>query len=289
VKYKILILIACSIFVVACSGRQTQPPVVISNSPFPTATFTLAPTPKPTNPPPPSVTSSPTFPPYQVKDVLFEYRYAGGDHGIFDGFVDPHISKLILYSDGLLIVTKDSLYEKLLSEEDVRLFMSQIEQRGFYQIETNQQHDPSDKLYNFNNNYERVFHARYLCIFAPTKSICAYDPLLDYVIPSMKNIFKFLDNYFPSNMTPYPADRILLQIIKGSDYLPEEIRPELIEWSADLPPLQETPTLFVDGESAAKIFKLFGNSVGWRIMTYNNTEYTVFARPVLPHEIITQP
>ena len=221
--------------------------------------------------------------------MIFEYRYDGGDHGIFDDLVSPHIPNLILYSDGLLIVAKDSLYQKVLSEQEIHSFMSQIEQKGFYNIETNQQHDPTDKLYNFSSDYESAFDGRYLCVSTDTKRICAYEPVIDYVIPSMKNIFKYLDSYLPSNMTPYQADRILLQIIEGSDYIPEEYRPNQIEWTDDLPALQETPTFFVDGETAAKIFALFDYSANWKILVYKDKEYTVFARPVLPHEVIGKP
>ena len=285
-----MVLLAGSILMAACSSQQTQIPVVTTSpSPFPSATLTSAPTPKPTKTPTPSRTPTPTIPPYQVKEVLFEYGYSAGDHGIFDDLVSPHLPKLILYSDGLLIIDKDSLYEKMLSEEEIRSFLSQIEQRGFYKIETNQNHDSSDKLYNFTANYVSAFDGRYLCVTAQTRSICAYEPVMDYVIPSMKGIFRFLDNYFPNDMTLYQTDRILLQIIEGNDYLAEEFRPEPMAWPTDLPPLQKTPTLFVDGESAAKIFELFDHSVGWKIMTYNNAEFTVFARPVLPHEVIGQP
>jgi hypothetical protein len=289
-RYKFILLLASFIFMASCSGQPIQPSVVISASPLPSETLTLIPTLEPTKTPIPSVAPTPTYLPYQVKDVLFEYAYSGGDHGIFDDFVSPHIPKLVLYNDGFLIVTKDNaLYQKILSEEEVRSFLSQIEQRGFYTIETNQNHDPSDMLYNFSENYVSAFDGRYLCVSAETQRICAYEPVMDYVIPQMKGIFKFLDGYFPNDLTPYEADRILLQVIGGSDYLPDEVSPEPMAWSADLPPLQETPTLFIEGESATKIFQLFNHSVGWRIMTSNDQEYTLFARPVLPHEVIGQP
>jgi hypothetical protein len=224
-----------------------------------------------------------------VKDVIFKYGYDGGDHGIFDPLVNPHLPKLILYSDGFLIIDNDSLYQKVLSEKEIHSFLSQIEQRGFNTIGTNQQHDPTDKLYDFSNGYESAFDGRYLCVSIEIKRICAYEPVIDNVIPSMKNIFKFLDSYSPSNIAPYQADRILLQVIEGSDYLPQEYRPNQIEWADDLPPLQKTPTLFLDGEAATKIFALFNYSESWKIVVYKDKEYTVFARPVLPHEVVNQP
>lgn len=289
-RHKFIVLLASFILVASCSSQPTQSPSVMSPSVIPSATLTPIPTLEPTNTSVPSVTSTPIYPPYDVKEVLFEYGYSGGDHGIFDDLVSPHLPKLVLYSDGLLIITKDdSLYQQMLSEEETRSFLSQIEQRGFYNIETNQKHDPSDKLYSFDDNAVSAFDGRYLCVSAQNRRICAYEPVIDYVIPSMKGVFEFLNRYFPNNMTPYETDRILLQVIKGNDYLPEEVRPEPMEWSAGLPPLQETPTLFIDGESATKIFELFNHSVGWRIMTHNDAEYTVFARPVLPHEVLVQP
>jgi hypothetical protein len=288
-RNKVLILLAYSIFLFGCDGQQIRLPVVATASPIPPITFTPVPTLTSTKIPTTPITSTPTYPSYQVKDVIFEYIYSGGDHGIFDPLVSPHIPKLILYSDGLLIIDKDSLHQKVLSEQEVLSFLSQLEQRGFYTIETNQQHDPTDKLYNFSNGYESAFDGRYLCVSTETKRICAYEPFIDSVIPSMKNIFKFLDGYSPSNTTSYQADRILLQIIEGSDYLPQEYRPNQIEWADDLPSLQEMPAMLVDGKAAATVFALFDYSMSWKIVAYKDKEYTVFARPVLPHEVIAQP
>ncbi|MFN8434895.1 MAG: hypothetical protein U0V18_12785 [Anaerolineales bacterium] len=288
-RNKVLILLAYSIFLFGCDGQQIRLPVVATASPIPPITFTQIPTLTLTKISTTPITSTPTYPSYPVKDVVFEYTYSGGDHGIFDPLVSPYIPKLILYSDGLLIIDKDSLHQKVLSEQEVLSFLSQLEQRGFYTIETNQQHDPTDKLYDFSNGYESAFDGRYLCVSIETKRICAYEPVIDNVVPSMKNIFKFLDSYSPSNIAPYQADRILLQVIEGSDYLPQEYRPNQIEWADDLPPLQKTPILFVDGETATKIFALFDYSESWKIVDYKDKEYTVFARPVLPHEVISQP
>lgn len=290
-KYKFLALFVSIIFIASCNSQPTLSSVVISPSPFPTAAFSPIPsqTLTPTKTLTPSNTPTPTYPLYTVKDVIFKYGYDGGDHGIFDPLVNPQLPKLILYSDGLLLIDKDSFYQKVLTEQEIHSFLSQIEQRGFNTIDTNQQHDPTDKLYNFSNGYESAFDGRYLCVSNETKRICAYEPVIDNVIPTMKNIFKFLDSYLPSNMTPYQADRILLQIIEGSDYIPQEYRPNQIEWADDLPVLQETPTLYVDGETATKIFALFDYSESWKIVTYNDKEFTVFARPVLPHEVINQP
>jgi hypothetical protein len=290
-KYKFLALFVNIIFVASCNSQPMLPSVVVSPSSFPTATFIPIPsqTLTPTKTPTPSITPTPTYPPYPVKDVIFKYGYEGGDHGIFDPLVNSHLPKLILYSDGLLLIKKDSFLQKVLTEQEIHSFLSQIEQRGFDTIDTNQQHDLTDKLYNFSNGYESAFDGRYLCVSTETKNICAYEPVIDNVIPTMKNIFKFLDSYLPSNMTPYQADRILLQIIEGSDYIPQEYRPSQIEWADDLPTLQETPTLFVNGKTATKIFALFDYSESWKIVTYKDKEYTVFARPVLPHEVISQP
>jgi hypothetical protein len=292
-KYKFVILLVGAFLITSCGSQPTQLPVAATlfPSPLPSVTSTPAPTLEPTKPPTPFFTSTPTFPTYPVKEVLFQYGYSGGDFGIFDGFVSPHIPKLILYSDGLLIITKnDILFQKKLSEDDIHSFLSQIEQRGFSEIETDQQHDPTDKLYTLPVDYVNAFDARYLCVSTQTKKICAYEPLMEYVIPSMKSIFNILDGYFPTDMAPYEADRILLSVEEGTDTLPEELRPAPMEWPADLSPLQETPVMFVDGENAAKIFELFDHSTGsWRIMTLDDQEYTVFVRPVLPHEAIDQP
>ena len=103
-----------------------MPPTIVVSTKFSKATFTPEPTltQTPTRTPRPSITPSPNYPPYPVKDVVFEYRYSG-DFGIFDDLVNSHIPQIILYSDGQLIIDKGSLYEKMLSKEEVHSFLSQ--------------------------------------------------------------------------------------------------------------------------------------------------------------------
>ena len=281
--------VASSIFIVACDGQQKQLPAVVTALPIPSTTITPNPSVTPTKILTASITPISVYPPYQVKDVILKYTYSGVEgNDIFAQLASPHTPKLILYSDGLLIIGKDSLRQKVLTKQEIRSLFSQIKQMGFYSLDTN---GPTDELYNFNNDYENAFDGRFLCISTKTKRICAYEPAIDYVIPSikMRRIFKFLDSYSPSNTTPYQADRILLQVIEGSDYLPKEYKPNQIEWTDGLPTLQETRTFFVDGEKATKILALFDYSESWKIVTYKDKKYTVFARPVLPHEVIGQP
>ena len=144
-------------------------------------------------------------------------------------------------------------------------------------------------MYSFNGAYQRSFDGRYLCVSTKAKSICAYVPDEDYLIPPMKSIFRFLDNYSPSSLSLYQADRILMSVIEGNEYFPPEYKINQINWDDNLPALQATPTLFVEGEIAAKIFALFDYSTNPKIVIDNDKEYTVFVRPVLPNEIIGQP
>lgn len=293
-RYKSISLLISLFLIASCNGAQTQPSIAISNSPVSSTVLIPTQTSNPLRTPTISTNPLPTYPPYQVKGLILAYGFSvgEGEFASFDKLMSPRIPpKLALYNDGLLIATKDdALYQRILSKEEIHSFLSDLEQKGFYKIETNQKHDPTDKLYIFTSNYKYIPDGRYLCISTPPKNICAYEPIVKYVIPSMKSILKFLDDYSTSNIQPYHADRILLQVIQGSGFLRGEEKIEPKEWAADLPALGKTSMLLVYGESATKIFQLFHYSVGgWKIVTYNGAKYTIFARPVWPDEIINLP
>jgi hypothetical protein len=287
-------LLLCLLPLVACSSQQAQPTFLPSSTPIPSATFTPSPIPSPTQTHPPTLTPSPTSTPYPIKQVLLEYGLYEG-HGLFEDILSPNIPDVILYPDGQLIITRGQFREKELSPSEINDLLSQLEQMGLFTIETNQKHDLSDPLYNFGNNYPEVFDGGSYCISVysiNSRELCAYEPFKEFLTRPMKNLLAFLDRYNPKGMSIYHPDRILLEVQQGSDFLPEEYRTTPIEWTNTLPPLQSSSRIsriFAEGETAEKIFALFDYSAKWQIFIENGSEYTVFARPVLPHESLSQP
>src|SRR6185295_15091565 len=139
-----------------------------------------------------------------------------GNHSSFDIVLRSAIqSRIVLYSDGQLIISGKTYRQKQLSSEEINQLFSQLEVMGFYSLETNQQHDPTDLLYDFKGQYEKTYDGLYVCVVDSIKDrkICARDHLREFLILPMKDMLQFLDNYEPKSMSLYQPDRLLLDIV----------------------------------------------------------------------------
>ena len=207
-------------------------------------------------------------------------------------------SRLVLYDDGQMIIPSEADFggtymQKFLSPEEVKRFLSKLGSLGFYSLETDQKHDPTDKLYNYGNNYQESFDGRLYCISVNTdkpRELCVYEPDLQFVIPKMKNILQYLDEYDPGGMTLYYPDRILVWVEAGRDSYDNNLPATAIPWGETLPSLETTreKIMYVDGDSAKEIYMLFDNNTyGGKLFTQNGKEYTVYIEVILPHEVLT--
>jgi hypothetical protein len=121
-----------------------------------------------------------------------------------------------------------------------------------------------------------------------SRKICAYEPDIQFLVPKMKNILKFLGDYEPAGATPYYPDRILLWVKEGRDPYNDNLPKTAIPWHEHLPSLETSnPILFVDGDMAKEIFMLFGSTDKGKVFSQNGKEYTVYIDVVLPHEKMT--
>ena len=177
--------------------------------------------------------------------------------------------------------------------------MSKLEQLGFYTIESNQEHDPSDKLYNFGNNFQPSSDGLWDCILVAaekSRELCVREMEIQYLIPEMKKILQYIDEYKPAELTPYVPDRILLTVQTAdtsTDY------PPAIPWDDSFPSLESlprlpflyapNPTVFFDGDVAKDIFLLFKGTDGRILVSQNGKEYIIDIRVLLPHESVKNP
>ncbi len=292
-KKTFLISAALCIILSSCGGQESTPAKLSSVTPRPISTATTTPT----------QTLEPTFtptitplPPYKAKQVIFDYNAAGGLSD-FDFFFESDsfrtYSRIILYADGQMIIPGEVYKQKMLSPNEVNLFLSKLDAMGFYSLESNQAHDPTDKLYNFGNNYSKVYDAYLYCVLVnadKSRKLCVYEPGIPYLIPKMKQIINYLDAYDPAEMTPYYPDRILLGVENARNLYYDEITPvPAAPWDEKFPSL-ETPDrkmMYVDGDFAKEIYLLFSNAYERRIFIQNGKEYTVEFTIILPHEKVT--
>ena len=179
VKFNFMVILLATV-VVGCQNSVLETPILISPTPSQLPTSTITPSSTPTSPPSltPSAAPYPTFPPYSTKQVIFSYSYIG-NHSVFDVALNggtPY-SKIILYSDGQLIISGNPYQQKQLSSEEINQLFSQLETMGFYSLETNQKHDPTDLLYDFKGQFEETYDGLYVCAMdvVQDREICVRD------------------------------------------------------------------------------------------------------------------
>lgn len=288
----------------ACNRLRDVPNAFTSLTPEPShtataiATSTLLAT--QTRIAPTEIPSTPTFtpfPPYHSKKVIFEY-YIVGQQSYFDAFYADccQLPRIILYDDGQMLVNGR---QKVLSSDEIKVFLSKLDAFGFFTLESNQQHDLTDKLYDFGNNYQEVNDGLKYCILVnaeKTTNLCAREDYMQYLIPNMKTIFKYLDKYKPTGLTPYYPDRILLSIEpvdSNSSDLPATATP----WDNRFPSLEfsppqkylydnSPPIMYIEGDMAKEIYIFITNSPDSDVFTQNGKQYRVQLDVVLPHETV---
>lgn len=306
-KTTTLFAMICIIFT-ACGAPKSVPtlsPSTTSPPSFaasPTATFTptFIPTFTPTNiQPTPTPTFTP-FPSYPTKKVVFEYSTAGsfwaGDAAYFSSFNNGVFIErpLILYDDGQMITYNG---QKILSADEMKKFFSKLDALGFFSLESNGMHDEQDKLYNFGNQYEESFDGLHDCILVNIETprrLCAYEEYKQFLVPEMKNLLKYFNEYKPTGLTPYHPDRILLSTrptnpetddLHGSAPVWDKRFPSL---AFSLPNPYNIPVTirYIQGDMAKEIDRFIGNSHSHGVFMQDGKKYIVDYVIVLPDEEI---
>lgn len=277
------------ILLASCGGQtETRAPVVPSSFtpvPGPTATAKPTKTPRPAVPPLPTLTPLPSYP---TKQVFVEY-YLRGDHSSYDFFFEdtPSWAKLVLYADGQMIIPGRIYLQKMLSPSEIEQFLSELKSLGFYSLESNQKHDETDRLYDYGDDFQNCYDCRSYCLLVnadESRELCVCEPGIPYLIPEMRNILQYVDDYEPIGLTIYYPDRLLLLVEAGSDPSGEDL-PAAIPWPDHLPPLPIFDSVrYVDGDAAKEIYMLFENTQTHKVFIQNGKEYTVSFLIVLPHE-----
>ncbi len=274
----------------------------LPSTPTQRRTFTPRPTITGTLPTAPPFTPTFTpFPPYHYKQVVFDY-YVVGQQAYSDEFFAPEscctLTNIVLYDDGQMIIGDK---QKFLSPDETKGFLSTLGTLGFFSLESNQEDDPTDKLYDFGDNYEKIYDGSGSCILVKadkSRNLCVKDHYRQYLIPEMQSILKYLDDYEPDGMTPYFPDRILVEVQK-IDPDSDTVHERVIPWNKHFPSLEISdprihlwdnprPSMYIDGSMALKItlfFRdLYKNVKGEFLFSQNGNLYDVSIREILPHE-----
>jgi hypothetical protein len=298
------------IILTACSGHKEIPTVYPTLTPEPLytatviATSTLTSTPTRVQPTEPLSTPTFTpFPPYPNKKVIFEYYTSGnipaGDYAFFQLFYAEYYpeTNIILYEDGLILTGGG---KKILSADEMKKFFAKLDSLGFFSLESNQQHDEEDKLYNFGNHYFKSADDLEYCILVNTdksKQLCALEHYKQFLVPEMKNLLEYFDEYKPNGLTPYYPDRILL-LTRLADPNSDDMSANGTLWdkrflSLDVP-LQETrkygylpvSIIYIQGDMAKEIYLFWENSHSHDVFIQNGNNYIVRVWAVTPDEVV---
>ena len=301
-KPSLLSVIVC-IILTSCNVQRKIPKALPSLVPEPsptvaaTSTLTLTPSRIPSTEPASTPSFTP-FPSYPTKKVLFEY-YILGQRSNFDIFYDDYSGVLpiiVLYEDGQMLVGQG---QKVLSADEMQRFLSKLDTLGFFSIKSNQQYDTTDKLYDFGNNYQEVNDGLKYCILVDaerSRNLCAQEDYLPYLVPEVKSIIKYLDEYKPTGLIPYEPDRILLSI-EPVDSNSEAWSAIATPWDNRLPSLEFSPLtkyidgppasiLYFEGNMAKEIYSFLNNSPSEGIFVQDGKKYIVQVDVVLPHETV---
>jgi len=119
---------------------------------------------------------------------------------------------------------------------------------------------------------------------------------MQYLIPEMKSIFKYLDDFKPTGLTPYYPDRILLSM-RLADPTSDDLSTTAVLWddrfpSLDFPPpriyLYDTSPaiMYIEGDMAKEIYIFITNSDSQGVFIQNGKKYIVGIDIILPHETI---
>ena len=185
--------------------------------------------------------------------------------------------------------------QKVLPAEEIKKFLSKLDDLGFFSLESNQEDDETDKLYDFGDQYEEINDGLSSCILVnaeKSRQLCVHHVYMQFVIPEMKKILKYLDEYQPSGLTPYQPDRILLSIEPA---YPDQVDEPATPWdesfpSLDIPPSRIYPydnppiIIYVDGEMVNKIYTFLENSKTRGLFIQNGKKYIVQVSVVMPHQ-----
>jgi hypothetical protein len=244
----------------------------------------------PTSTPVITVTPLPTA----SKKVLFLYASIG-DHSNFDLYRYSDFWPIMaIYTDGQIIMSGNPDREKMMSPKELDNFLAKLDKLGFYTIESNQKHDPSDSLYTMTDkDYERIYDATSYCLFVyakKTRRLCYYTPFERFLVHQMQDLLQFVDEYDLPDMSPYSPERILISVNTGN--MTDDPKLQAIPWRESSLSLAELTIKnygvnFVGGNLAKKLYGQYGSKT--HVFMENEQEYTVYILDVWPHEELISP
>jgi len=241
----------------------------------------------------------PTAKPSQeaASSVLVQLGRCCGDVGSRESFLlgGCCASELVIYPDGQIILMEGeygayNFVEAELTKDEMCNLLSQIEASGFLQITGTGQLMERDSIYRFDEaaQYSEGAGGYFIQVNGdPPKAVFIYSRYAEYLVPEVRSVYDLLSRYRPQGVKPYVPEGLLLWASAGGT-TGAEVSP--MEWPTHLPSLAELlegrseGDVVIEGELASAIWELFNGTLSEREFIDGGKQYTVIARPLLPHE-----
>jgi TolB protein len=266
--------------------------LIPSQSPRPA---TSTPTSLPTNTPIPYTTMTPfptvtPFGAYPVKQIFIQAGGFGGDGGIpEDAYFGDNVPKLVIYTDGQVIVKDFTFLSGQLSTDELCSLLSRLETTGYF--------EPIDMIYAFDETTEFSDGAGFyrIQVNGPiNKTLDIYGPYIDYLVDEIAAAYQLISTYEPpTTLAPFVPEHLLLWIeplTEMEDPITDVEVASLPDWPTELPPLSElrsdpiSPKVVIEGELILPLMKLFSYRMTQQEFREGEIGYRVILRPLLPHE-----
>lgn len=260
----------------------------------------LALTPSPT--PSPTAPTLPTLTPAVTKPVIVSHELVWGDGG-WDGgmsfYFQLNLPYLILYKDGQLIVkNNDVLYEKPLSDREIKSFLNRIRRAGFFSIKPPESlifHEEMP-IYKFPPEAQFSEGASGELLFVAdgneSNQINIYRPYKQYFTPQMQTLYDLFANFPLNGFRIYIPKQLVLWVEKsnGEGYYLFTPKPA-IEWPNNLPALEEFGMghIVIAEDLIPRVMAAFSYKLGGRVFIENGQTFFVVLRPLLPNESPSDP
>ena len=233
----------------------------------------------------PGTTSTPRKTP---KPYLISYtRYGGDGEGSSElnsciYWLAPH-KRFILYPDGQLIYFKSGkLLETHLSDLEINKLLQDIESTGLFEIKKSKDAPDYYDIYNLPEDYNYGDGGPGSRVTVQGLSIPIRDSLWDYLIPSIEETVKIINEYEPvGNITPYIPSSLEMMVSSSEDpTFSSWTFPTTYKWPEELPPLPFFYKYFDELETenimSTNIFKSFPDISKF---LYDDIEYIVVTCP----------
>jgi hypothetical protein len=221
------------------------------------------------------------------KAPLISYVIYGGDGEASSelntclNWTGPH-ERFLLYEDGQLFLYKSgSLLEAHLTQLEIQDLLSALDSTGFHEIEESIEAPDGYDTYILPDDYQYGAGGWGRRITIKGRSIHIRDSLWEFIIPSIEDTVRIIEDYEPARgaVAYVPSTLEIFVLPTESGYLSESSFQTAQEWPPELPPIDQI--WFLDEKETDMLLNtgLFSSFPDIQAFKSNGIEYVVITCP----------